>query len=81
MRRREFISALAGALTCAVPVRAQQSSRFRVGTVSGQPRSVSFYLAFEQRMVELGYLEGRNFLFEHIHAFSLAVSNFECNSR
>jgi len=37
----------------------------RVGTVSGQPKSTTFWLAFEQHMAELGYEEGRNFAFDH----------------
>src|SRR5205807_9206199 len=72
MKRREFIALVGGAAAWPISMHAQQSSRLRVGTVSGQPRSASLFLAFEQRMAELGYQEGRNFSFEHIHA-----SNFE----
>jgi putative ABC transport system substrate-binding protein len=72
VKRREFIALVGGAAAWPISMHAQQSSRLRVGTVSGQPRTASLFLAFEQRMAELGYQEGRNFSFEHIHA-----SNFE----
>src|SRR5436190_23352761 len=69
MRRRDFIMVVGGARLWPLAARGQ-SSRLRVGTVSGQPRSASFYLAFEQRMAELGYQEGKNVFFKHIHATS-----------
>src|SRR5262245_34177493 len=40
----------------------------RVGSVSGQPRSVGFWRAFEQRMAELGWEDGKNFAFDHLRA-------------
>jgi putative tryptophan/tyrosine transport system substrate-binding protein len=39
-----------------------------VGAVSGQPRSVGFWQAFDQRMAELGYQDGKYFSFELLHA-------------
>ena len=74
MTRREFIRQLGAVAAISWPVsaRAQQSVKtFRVGTVSGQPRSTTFWLAFEQRMAELGYHEGKNFIFDHLQAQSL----------
>src|SRR5262249_40683468 len=74
MRRREFVRQLAGVAAISWPIsaRAQQLVKvLRVGTVSGQPRSTTFWLAFEQRMAELGYDEGRNFIFDHLQAQSL----------
>ena len=45
-----------------------QPKTLRVGAVSGQPRSVGFWQAFEQRMNELGYQDGKNFSFELLQA-------------
>src|ERR1700733_5485445 len=69
MRRREFI-ALVGGAAAAWPnaVRAQQAAKMlRVGTASTQPRSSPLWKAFEQRMAELGYLEGTNYTFDYLN--------------
>jgi putative ABC transport system substrate-binding protein len=68
--RRQFITLLGGAAaTWPLAARAQQPAMLRIGAVSGQPRTTaSIYMAFEQRMAELGYLEGKNFVFEFIQA-------------
>ena len=74
MTRREFIRQLGSmaAISWPVSARAQQPVKMlRVGTVSGQPRSTTFWLAFEQRMAELGYDEGKNYVFDHLQAQSL----------
>jgi putative tryptophan/tyrosine transport system substrate-binding protein len=71
MRRREFISGLAvlgcwtALLSCAD---AQAASKpLRVGTASAiNPRTTSFWAAFERRMRELGYAEGENFYFDFL---------------
>ena len=39
-----------------------------VGMVGSQPKSASVYLAFLQRLGELGYQAGNNFAFEFIQA-------------
>jgi putative tryptophan/tyrosine transport system substrate-binding protein len=71
MRRREFITLLGGAAAWPLAAHAQQPVMLRVGVVSGQPRSVSFLAAFEQRMAELGHQAGKNFAFEFIQAASV----------
>jgi ABC-type uncharacterized transport system substrate-binding protein len=38
----------------------------RVGALSAQPREAPIWLAFEQRMAELGYRLGTNFIFEFV---------------
>jgi putative ABC transport system substrate-binding protein len=38
----------------------------RVGTASPNPRAFTFRVAFDQRMRELGYIEGQNLVFEFI---------------
>jgi len=72
MRRREFITVVAGAAAMWPPVaRAQQaSSILRVGSVSLQPSSAPFNIAFQQRMAELRYQEGKNFAFDFVKVAS-----------
>ena len=70
--RRELLAALGGAAAAwPLAARAQQAPKMlRVGTVSAQPRSASVWMAFEQRMVELGYEQGKNFALEIVPAAS-----------
>jgi putative ABC transport system substrate-binding protein len=69
MIRRRALIALIGGAAAAWPLaaRAQQPPKMlRLGTVSTLPRERRPTLrAFEQRMRELGYVEGANFLFEY----------------
>jgi putative ABC transport system substrate-binding protein len=73
MRRREFITLLGGAAVAwPLAARAQQAGKvLRVGLVSSQPRSAPNILAFEQRLAEIGYQEGKNFIFDFVQAASL----------
>jgi putative ABC transport system substrate-binding protein len=65
MRRREFITLLGGASALPLAARAQQREKMlRVGTVAGNPKSDPQWVAFERRMGELGYQEGKNFFFD-----------------
>ena len=68
MIRREFITLLGGAAAAwPVGARAQTLPRiFRIGTASPNPRPFIGWVAFDQRMRELGYLEGQNLVFEFI---------------
>jgi putative tryptophan/tyrosine transport system substrate-binding protein len=69
MRRREFITLIAGAgAVWPLGARAQQRAPLRVGASSVQSRSVPFLVAFVKRMAELGYDEGKNFTFEFVQA-------------
>ena len=70
MRRREFITLLGGgAAAWPLAARAQQPPKqWRVGTVSFIPRTNFTWAAFERRMRELGYIEGKNFAVEFIDA-------------
>jgi putative tryptophan/tyrosine transport system substrate-binding protein len=72
MRRRAFITLLGGAAAVwPLVVRAQQPTKIlKVGTVAGTPKSSPQWVAFERRMVELGYQEGRNFSFDFLQAAS-----------
>jgi hypothetical protein len=63
MRRREFITLLGGAVAAPSilrPLAAQQPRMPRVGIVTIQSRETSIYVAFDQRLRELGYIEGQN---------------------
>ncbi|HKO09036.1 MAG TPA: ABC transporter substrate-binding protein [Alphaproteobacteria bacterium] len=72
MRRRDLIVALAAASLVPTRVFAQaQPKMLRVGFVSVLPRTVPHYVAFEKRMAELGYEEGKNFAFEFLETKSI----------
>jgi len=71
MRRREFMTAIGGAGAWPLVARAQQPTKMlRVGTVAGTPKSSPHWVAFERRMGELGYQEGKNFSFDFLEAAS-----------
>ena len=68
MRRREFVTLLGGAAAWPFAARAQQPRMLRIGSVSSiNPRSAFFWVAFDQRMRELGYIEGQNLAVEFIN--------------
>ena len=71
MRRRDFISLFGGA-TVAWPLttRAQKPDKVaRIGYLSSaNPRSMPAFQAFEQRLRELGYIEGQNIVIEYRNA-------------
>src|SRR5262245_54271036 len=67
MRRRAFITLLGGAAAWPIAPGAHESAKvLRVGALSAQPRTAAIWLAFEQRMAELGYQSGTNFAFEFV---------------
>ena len=60
MRRRDFIKVVAGsAAAWPFAARAQQPIT-RIGITTIQPRTSPIYAAFDQRLRELGYIEGQN---------------------
>jgi putative tryptophan/tyrosine transport system substrate-binding protein len=69
MKRRGFITLLGGAAAAwPLGVRAQQPRTLRIGTVSAiNPRTEFFWVAFDQRMRELGYIEGQNLAVEFVN--------------
>jgi putative ABC transport system substrate-binding protein len=71
MRRREFIAALGSTAVWPGAVWAQQPKMLRVGYSGIMPRDAPHYAAFEKRMAEIGYQQGRNFTFEYIQAPSI----------
>jgi putative ABC transport system substrate-binding protein len=68
MKRREVITLLSGAAVAwPLGTRAQKAAKIaRIGVLStGNPRSAPFYRAFEQRLRDLGFVEGQNIAFEY----------------
>jgi putative tryptophan/tyrosine transport system substrate-binding protein len=67
VRRREFIGLVGGAVVAwPLAAQGQQAKVLRVGTAGIQPRTTAIYIAFLRRMAELGYEEGKNFVFEYV---------------
>jgi putative tryptophan/tyrosine transport system substrate-binding protein len=67
--RRKFLATLGGtAAAWPLAARAQTPKMLRVGYSGILPHGAPHYLAFEKRMAELGYHEGRNFTFEYIQS-------------
>src|ERR1700676_568818 len=67
MKRRQFITFLGGAAASPVAARAQASPKMvRVGLAQPDLRTFAANVAFEQRLHELGYMEGRNLAIEFI---------------
>ena len=63
--RRRFLMALGGTLAWPRFALAQQAERtYRVGWLSLQPRTEPYNMAFEQRLRDLGFAEGRNLVIE-----------------
>src|ERR1700738_4132851 len=74
--RRKFIAALGGGVAAwALPARAQQPAMTRVGIVTIQPRTASMYAAFDQRLRELGYVEGQNLALDYVNPEHQAGGN------
>jgi ABC-type uncharacterized transport system substrate-binding protein len=71
LKRREFITLLGGvAAAWPLAARAQKPEKIaRIGYLSAaNPRSMPAFQAFEQRLRELGYIEGRNIVIEYRNA-------------
>jgi len=71
MRRRDFLSGLACAVTASPIARAQTTSSAirKIGVVTlGVPQSAPLFKAFITGLHELGYEPGKNFVLEFRHA-------------
>ena len=68
MNRREFITLLGGAAAWPLAARAQQPTKiFRIGITTIQQRTSPPYVAFNQRLYELGYIDGQNLAMEFLN--------------
>jgi len=69
MKRREFITLLGGGAAWPLAARAQTPPKMlRVGVVSlVNPRTATFWVAFDRRMRELGYVEGQNLTIDFVN--------------
>jgi putative ABC transport system substrate-binding protein len=72
LKRRDFITLLAGAATYPLAAPAQQPGKmWRIGFISGASRAATFeniLIGFAQGMRELGYAEGKDFTIEWRYA-------------
>jgi putative tryptophan/tyrosine transport system substrate-binding protein len=70
MKRREFIAALGGAAVLPFAAQAQKPDKvWRVGVLTtANPRSAPFFQAFEERLRDLGYVDGLNIAFDYRNA-------------
>ena len=66
MRRRDFISLIAGATAWPLAARAQQPAMLVIGTVGPVPWEAVPHLlaAFRRGLAEAGYVEGKNLAIE-----------------
>jgi ABC-type uncharacterized transport system substrate-binding protein len=67
MRRRDFITLLGGAAMWPRAVRARQPATTRVGVTTIQPRTSPVWVMFDQRLRELGYIEGQNLVVDFLN--------------
>ena len=67
MRRRDYLLLAGGVMAVPGAAQAQTTPKMlRVGTANVQPRTAPQWMAFERRMAELGYVEGKNFTYDHV---------------
>jgi len=65
MRRRDLIGAFVGLAAAPLAVRAQQAAPHKIGVlVAGSPDPQPFWRIFREALADLGYVEGRNVVFE-----------------
>jgi ABC-type uncharacterized transport system substrate-binding protein len=73
VRRREFITLLGGAVAWPRTASAQQPPKnWHVGITTIQPRTSPPYVAFAQRLRELGYVDGQNLTLDFVNPEALA---------
>jgi putative ABC transport system substrate-binding protein len=70
IRRRDFMTLLGGTAAWPLAALAQNSSKIvRIGMLTtANPRSTSFIQGFEQRLRDLGYIEGQNMVIDFRNA-------------
>src|SRR4249919_424745 len=65
--RRELLAAFSGAVAWPLTVRAQQPTTLHIGIVTIQPRTAPVYAAFDQRLRELGHIEGQSLVTDYLN--------------
>jgi putative ABC transport system substrate-binding protein len=65
--RRELITVVSGAVAWPLMARAQQPMSLHVGIVTIQSRTTPIYAAFDQRLRELGHIEGQNLVTDYLN--------------
>ena len=79
MERRRLLGTMGRAIAGATvggasDARAQEAQKsLRVATANAQPRTAPQWVAFVQRMADLGYREGRNFTFDYVQVQDAAM--------
>lgn len=63
--RRELLAGLSGAVAWPLVARAQPPASLHIGIVTIQPRTA--YAALDQRLRELGYIEGQNLVADYLN--------------
>ena len=67
MKRREVLLLAGGVMAVPGATHAQPAGKMlRVGTANVQPRTAPHWMAFVRRLAELGYVEGKNFTYDHV---------------
>jgi putative ABC transport system substrate-binding protein len=68
VKRREFIALLGGAVAAwPYAARAQRPTSLHIGIVTIQSRTTPIYTAFDQRLRELGHIEGENLVTDYLN--------------
>ena len=67
MIRRDFLTLVGGAAACPRVALGQVQKRFRIGITTIQQRTSPPYIAFDQRLRELGYIDGQNLTLEFVN--------------
>jgi putative tryptophan/tyrosine transport system substrate-binding protein len=71
--RRQFITLLGGAVAAwPLAARAQRPTNLHIGIVTIQSRTTPIYAAFDQRLRELGHIEGQNLVTDYLNPESQA---------
>ena len=68
MRRRDVLALLGGTAALPFTARACAAQPFRVGIAAPVSRTSGPFVAFQQRMAELGYRDGENYVFDYVQA-------------
>jgi putative ABC transport system substrate-binding protein len=67
MKRRAFIAGIGSAAAWPMVARGQQPTNLRIGITTIQQRISPPYAAFDQRLRELGYIDGQNLTMEFVN--------------